>query len=184
MRWSPHIKVITSMANNVLGLIKRNLWNFLKTVKETLYMTLVRSKLQYACSSWDPHYQKDKAVLERVQQKRLALSQKRTTAARFKVGHTRNDEKIRKAVCCDEMCYGFPDGKWEDYLIPNRERRKQGSHDFKFIVPKSTQWYFQIFFLSQDNNWMDQTPERNSYQSISLFLKVNSFRLSFTISRY
>ena len=76
MRWSPHIKIITSMANNVLGLIKRNLWNFLKTVKETAYMTLVRSKLQYVCSSWDPQYQKDKAALERVQQK----------AARFVTG--------------------------------------------------------------------------------------------------
>ena len=32
-----------------------------------------------------------------------------------------------------KMCYGFLDGKWEDYLIPNRERRTQGSHDiFRF----------------------------------------------------
>ena len=29
----------------------------------------MRPKLQYACSAWDPHYQKDKAALERVQRK-------------------------------------------------------------------------------------------------------------------
>ncbi|XP_073240461.1 gamma-aminobutyric acid receptor subunit beta-1-like [Porites lutea] len=77
MRWSPHIETITSRANKVLGLIKRNLWNCPKSVKETVYMTLVRPNLQYACSAWDPHYQKDKAALERVQRK----------AARFVTGN-------------------------------------------------------------------------------------------------
>ena len=51
MRWSPHVKTITSKANKILGLIKRSLWNCPKTVKETAYKTLVRPKLQYACSA-------------------------------------------------------------------------------------------------------------------------------------
>lgn len=51
IRWSPHIETITSSTNNV---------------KETAYMTLVRPKLQYACSGWDPQ---DKAALERIQRK-------------------------------------------------------------------------------------------------------------------
>ena len=45
MRWSPHVETITSKANKVLGLIKRNLWNCPKTVKETAYKSLVRPKL-------------------------------------------------------------------------------------------------------------------------------------------
>ena len=65
----PHIEPITSKANKVLGLIKRNLWNCPKSVKETAHKTLVRPKLQYACSAWDSHYQKDKVALERVQRK-------------------------------------------------------------------------------------------------------------------
>ena len=69
MSWSPHIEVISSRANNVLGLIKRNLCNCPKSVKETMYTTLVRPKLHYACSAWDPYYKKDKAALERVQRK-------------------------------------------------------------------------------------------------------------------
>ena len=48
MRWSQHIELISSRANNVLGLIKRDLWNCPKSVKETAYTTLVRPKLQYA----------------------------------------------------------------------------------------------------------------------------------------
>ena len=46
-------------------------------MKETTYKTLVRPKLQYACSAWDPHHQKDKAALERIQRK----------AARFVTGN-------------------------------------------------------------------------------------------------
>ena len=77
MRWSPHVETITFIASKVMELIKRNLWNCPKTVKETAYKTLVRPKLQYACSAWDPHHQKDKASLERIQRK----------AARFVTGN-------------------------------------------------------------------------------------------------
>ena len=44
-RWSPHVETITSKAKKVLELIKRNLWNCPKTVKETSYKTLVKPKL-------------------------------------------------------------------------------------------------------------------------------------------
>ena len=46
-------------------------------MKETAYTTLVRPKLQYDCSTWDPHYQKDKAAIEGVLRK----------AARFVTGN-------------------------------------------------------------------------------------------------
>ena len=52
MRWSPHIGVITSRANNVLRLFKRNLWNRSKWVKETAYTTLVRPKLHNYHARW------------------------------------------------------------------------------------------------------------------------------------
>ena len=51
----------------------------------------------------------------------------------------------RLSVMC-KMCYGFLDKKWEDYLIPNRERRTQGSRDFKLIIPKGDN---NIFFPGQ-----------------------------------
>ena len=45
-----------------------------------------------------------------------------------------------------KMCYGFLDGQWEHYLIPNRERRTPESHDFKFIVPKGHKDTFTLSF--------------------------------------
>ena len=54
----------------------------------------------------------------------------RDTNRSLKVGHMH--EKTHKAVLY-KMYGGFLDGKWEDRLIPNRERRTPGSHDFNFF---------------------------------------------------
>ena len=53
----------------LLGLIKRNLWDCPRKVRETAYTSIVRPKLEYASASWDPHYKKDISTLERVQRK-------------------------------------------------------------------------------------------------------------------
>ena len=48
-------------------MVRRNLWNCPKTVRETAYKAIVRPKLEYESSAWDPYYKKDIAVLDRVQ---------------------------------------------------------------------------------------------------------------------
>ena len=69
LKWSEHISSISSKASRSLGLIKRNLWNYPRKVRETAYTSIVRPKLEYASASWDPHYKKDISTLERVQRK-------------------------------------------------------------------------------------------------------------------
>ena len=69
LKWSEHISSISSKASRSLGLIKRNLWNCPRKVRETAYTSIVRPKLEYASASWDPHYKKDISTLERVQRK-------------------------------------------------------------------------------------------------------------------
>ena len=152
MRWSPHIAMITFRENNVLGFIKRNLWNCLKSMKKTAYTTLVRPKLQYACSTWEPHYQKDKAALERVQRKAARFvtgNYDRTASMTAMLQDLKWDtlEAMRRHARLStmfKMCHGFLDG---NYLIPNRERRTRGSHDFKFIVPKGHKDIFRFSFF-------------------------------------
>ena len=74
-----------------------------------------------------------------------------------------------------KICYGFLDRKWEDYLIPNRERRTRGSHDLRFIVPEGHKDIFRFFFISHENNRMEQTFEKTGYLSISLYFKSTTF---------
>ena len=57
LKWSNHVSTISGKASGVLGMMKRNLWNCLKKVKEIAYTTSVRPKLEYACIAWDPYLQ-------------------------------------------------------------------------------------------------------------------------------
>ena len=69
LSWASHIKNVTSRANQILGLLRRNLYSCTPDVKAVAYKTLVRPRLEYCASIWDP-YQKDaKAQLEGVQRR-------------------------------------------------------------------------------------------------------------------
>ena len=68
----------------------------------------------------------------------------------------------------DKMYYGFLDGKWEDYLIPNRERRTRGSHDFKFIVLEGHKDIFRFSLFPTTITEWNKLSKKNCYQSISL----------------
>ena len=66
LNWSTHIDITTNKANSTLGFLRRNLRCSPKSLKELSYMSLVRSKLEYCSSIWDPHFTKDTDKLERV----------------------------------------------------------------------------------------------------------------------
>lgn len=178
MRWSPHIDKITSKANSVLGLVKRNLWNCPKSVKETAYMILVKPKLQYACTAWDPHFQRDKAALERVQRKAARFvtgNYERTSSVTAMLQalnwHTLETQRTHaRLTTMFKMCHGLLDGNWGEYLKPNQERRTRGSHNFKFIVPKGHKDIFRFsFFPRTIVDWNNLDNETVLSESLPIF---------------
>lgn len=54
LSWHMHVDNICSNANRMLGYLRRNFSSAPSSLKLTLYKTLVRSKLEYACAIWDP----------------------------------------------------------------------------------------------------------------------------------
>ena len=54
LSWAEYISNTVSKANKILGLLCQNLNSFSPFVKETAYKTLVRPKLEYCSSIWDP----------------------------------------------------------------------------------------------------------------------------------
>ena len=46
---------VTANANWTLGLIRRNIKTKVPKVREAVYDSLVRPKLEYASAVWDPH---------------------------------------------------------------------------------------------------------------------------------
>ena len=55
LTFSVHIANIVSSACQKLGFLRRNLKRFPRDVKALAYYALVRSKLEYCCTIWDPH---------------------------------------------------------------------------------------------------------------------------------
>ena len=68
LSWAKHISNTVSKAKKVLGLLRRNLYSS-PFVKETAYKSLVRPRLEYCSSIWDPYHQEYKNKLESVQRR-------------------------------------------------------------------------------------------------------------------
>ena len=67
LQWSSHINKICTKANRTLGFIRRNLKNCNQRFKETAYISLVRSVLEYSSTVWDPYLEKDIKKIENIQ---------------------------------------------------------------------------------------------------------------------
>ena len=67
--WTAQIEATVSKANRTLGFLRRNLYGCPRELKETAYLSLVRSVLEYASQVWDPKKKKHKDPLEAVQKR-------------------------------------------------------------------------------------------------------------------
>ena len=56
-------------ASQSLGFIRRNLRHCNASFKETAYISLVRSVLEYSSTVWDPHYGQDIKQIEMIQRR-------------------------------------------------------------------------------------------------------------------
>ena len=88
LQWSSHINKICSKANSTLGFLRRNLGYCKKSFKQTAYISLVRSLLEYSCTVWDPHLEKDISQIEKIQR----------NAARFVKGDYRRHSSVTEMM--------------------------------------------------------------------------------------
>ena len=90
LNWRKHIDDTVNKANKTLGFVRRNLSDCSVPVKSAAYATMVRPRLEYSSTVWDPHHNRDIHNLEQVQRR----------AARF-VNHNYTGE--RKPGCVTNM---------------------------------------------------------------------------------
>lgn len=91
LTWNKHVQFTISKANRLLGFLKRNFKDCPQEVKKTLYLTNVRSILEYGCAVWDPHQLSLQHELEKIQNR----------AARFitkKYGRSYSVTKIKSNI--------------------------------------------------------------------------------------
>ncbi len=176
LSWSPHVENITSKANKVLGILRRNLKHCPTNLKETAYLSMVRSILEYASAVWDPYLQKDINLIERVQRK----------AARFVKGDYRVYLKEEQEyVSVSKM---IEDLKWKDLADRRRDTRLtlfyKIVHNHVNIEPDET-------IIPRQNQYPDrdrQMPARydgtvtgcaNKHNFEQIRYDINSYRYSF-----
>ncbi len=73
LQWYTHIANITKKANSNLAFLCQNLKDAPPKVKETAYLSLVCSLLEYRCTMWDPHLRKDIDAIEMVQRRAACM---------------------------------------------------------------------------------------------------------------
>ena len=64
-----HCTIAANKANQVLGMIRRNIKWKNQEVTVRLYKALVRPRIEYCVQAWSPHLKKDKLLLEKVQRR-------------------------------------------------------------------------------------------------------------------
>ena len=69
LTWNSHIDAITNKSNRTLGFVRRNIQTGSLKAKCMAYTTLVRPKLEYCSSVWDPHQNNLISQLEAVQRR-------------------------------------------------------------------------------------------------------------------
>ena len=76
LKWSMHINNISKKANATLGFLRRNPRNVPETCRKTVYISLVRSTMEYGATIWNPYLKGDIDKLERIQNRGVRFIKK------------------------------------------------------------------------------------------------------------
>ena len=69
LSWSTHVTSVANKATRMLNFLKRHLSKCSSHVKASAYLLMVRPVMEYASVVWDPYYQTQKSILEKVQRR-------------------------------------------------------------------------------------------------------------------
>ena len=183
LKLSKHIKSISGKARKILGMMKRNLWNCPKRIKEIAYTSIVRPKLEYASAVWDPHLKKDIASLDRVQRKVSRFCSNNyhptasVTAMLNELGWSSLEARrtLTRITLLHKMSRHLIDIDVDLYLQPHTERRTRGSHNYKYRLDKATKnVYFYSFFPRTIRQWNSLPSDIVDENSLDIFKSKQS----------
>ncbi|CAB4037319.1 Hypothetical predicted protein, partial [Paramuricea clavata] len=166
--------------------MRRNLWNCPTKVRETAYKSIVRPKLEYASTAWDPYTNKDKVALERVQRKAARFCSKNYNPMSSVTDMTEDlnweslevRRKKARLTLLYKLSRNLVDVETNNYLLVNNETRTRGSHSFKYRVPKTTKDVFKFSFFPRTIREWNLLPEEIVFHLTSKAHQWNLHRKS------
>jgi hypothetical protein len=153
LKSSKHCRETVVVATKLVHLIRRTLWNFSQKSYLLLYKALVRPRLEYASSAWNPHYAKDILALERVQKLAThlisALKEEPYEARLMATGLQKLETRRLRAdlILLYQMCHNMVDYDVHLLFEPARDERVRG-HSYKLRVKTLPRKDLRKFFFA------------------------------------
>ena len=69
LKWNTHVRKTASKANQTFGVLRRNLKNCPREIKNMAYKSILRPKMEYAAPIWDLYTKDNIQLLEAVQRR-------------------------------------------------------------------------------------------------------------------
>lgn len=162
LKWSAHISKTCASAMRKLCFLRRKLRTAPASTKSLAYNTYVRSKLEYAAVIWDPHTQKDKIQLERVNRKAVRFifgtyKREDSPTQLMQENHIQTLETRRK-ISRIAFLHNCLSGKIKlnipDYVKPLATRRTRHNHQHSLApIFAKTNSYKYSFFPQTVEDW-------------------------------
>ena len=166
LSWSPHIDHITHRANSTLGFLRRNLNRCPSKLKETAYLSLCRSVLEYAAPIWDPFLSKDKNSLERVQRRaaRFVCGDYKTTSsvtsmlARLGWKNLQDRRRELRLALLYKIVKGHVAVSADDLYLEKADKRTRANHPHKFKTKAASTKELKNFFTHRSITEWNNLP--------------------------
>jgi hypothetical protein len=172
---------MTSKANKSLSFIRRNLQINSKSVKDRAYQSLVRPKLEYCCSVWDPYTTENIYRIEHVQRRaaRYACHRHPNTRSVTEMIHsldwpTLQERRLKTRL---HIVYKIINKKiavpYDNILIPNQSRTRSTHSNTIWQIQCSKDSFKFSFFCGTIKDW-NTFPEHITNSTSTEFFKVET----------
>ena len=177
LTWKKHIDHVISDSSQKLGMINRLFYHCSSDVKTTLYNHLVRSRLEYCCTVWDPYQVGQVKAIEKVQKKAASIVEGFKAEKYGQAMHDLNWLSLHKRrqyyrnVMCFKICNAFIDIPFEDYFkVKANDRDLRCAHNHQ-LSPKfaRTEACKHSFFFQTIEEWNKLPPQIVIHESVNSF---------------
>ena len=177
LSWSIHITNVANKATRMLNFLKRHLSKCSSNIKASAYLLMVRPLMEYACVVWDPHYQSQVSVLEKVQRRAArwvlsdysyhsSVSSMLEQLNWLPLAKRRKQQRLNLfyQIINGEIGISLPDY----YHFTNRYTRQH--HPFHLIIPATnTTSYMTSYFPRTIREWNLLPPPLIEVNSLAVF---------------
>lgn len=166
LSWADHIHQMCAKANRTLGLIKRVCGKSIveQETRKILYITLVRSQLEYASNLWSPYTTQKRALIENVQRR----------ATKFILNYSSRDVsykdrlvklkllplEYRREIADVAMLHKYRSGKlkvdFSNLYVPSSSHyttRRSDSNNYRELSSHKQSYYYNSFFPRSIRLW-------------------------------